>query len=127
MNDNPKKKILLIEDDSFISQMYSMKFRRTEFDFLVAKDGAEGLEMIKNQKPDLILLDIILPEIEGFEILRMIKENPELNAIPVVLLTNLGQQDNIQKGMAMGAKDYIIKAHYTPQEVVDKVTSYLTH
>jgi len=127
MNDIQKKKILLIEDDSFISQMYSMKFRQLPFDFLVAKDGAQGLEMIKKEKPDLVLLDIILPEIDGFEVLRILKEDPELRSIPVVLLTNLGQQENTQKGMAMGAKDYIIKAHSTPQEVVDKVISYLTH
>ena len=120
-----KKKIVLIEDDTFISQMYSLKFRQTNYTFLVARDGSEGLELIKKEKPDLVLLDIILPEIDGFEILRQIKANPELQSIPVVLLTNLGQQENIQKGMAMGAKDYIIKAHYTPQEVVAKVETFL--
>lgn len=122
-----KKKILLIEDDSFISQMYAMKFKQTNFDFLVARDGVKGLELAKKEKPDLVLLDIILPEIDGFEILRRLKEDPLLQAIPVVLLTNLGQQENIQKGVAMGAKDYIIKAHYTPQEVVEKVQSFLTN
>lgn len=127
MTDTPRKKILLIEDDSFISQMYSMKFKQTNFDFVVARDGAEGMELAKKEKPDLILLDIILPEMDGFEVLRQLKEDPMLQSIPVVLLTNLGQQENIQKGMAMGAKDYIIKAHYTPQEVVEKAQTFLTN
>lgn len=125
MTDTPKKKVLLIEDDSFISQMYSMKFRQTGIDFMVARDGAEGLELAKKEKPDLILLDIILPEIDGFEVLRCLKEDPLTRAIPVVMLTNLGQQENIQKGIAMGAKDYIIKAHFTPQEVVEKAQTFL--
>ncbi|MBI3335829.1 MAG: response regulator [Candidatus Portnoybacteria bacterium] len=123
--DSPKKKILLIEDDSFISQMYSLKFKQTPYDFLVARDGKEGLQMVKEQKPDLILLDIILPEIDGFTLLAEIKKDPELASIPLLLLTNLGQQENIQKGMALGANDYIIKAHYTPQEVVEKVEAFL--
>jgi len=126
MNDSPqKKKILLIEDDGFIAQMYGFKFKDTPYEFLVTTSGEEGWEIIKNQKPDVILLDIILPGIDGFELLTRIKNDPELESIPVLLLTNLGQQDNIQKGMALGASDYIIKAHYTPQEVVDKVESFL--
>lgn len=121
-----KKKILLIEDDSFISQMYDIKFKQTDYDFLVAKDGKEGLQMIKDSKPDIILLDIVLPEIDGFTVLEEIKKDPELSSIPVLLLTNLGQQENIQKGLSLGAKDYIVKAHSTPQEVVEKVQAYLS-
>lgn len=120
-----KKKILLIEDDTFISQMYDMKFKQTNYDFLLAKDGKEGMQMIRDIKPDIILLDIVLPEMDGFAILEEIKKDPEISSIPVLLLTNLGQQENIQKGILLGAKDYIIKAHSTPQEVVEKVQSYL--
>lgn len=122
----PKKKILLIEDDSFISQMYSVKFRQTEYDFIVANNGKEGIEMIKAQKPNLILLDIILPEMDGFTLLEEVKKDETLKSIPIILLTNLGQQEYIQRGLALGANDYIIKAHSTPQEVIDKVTSYIT-
>lgn len=126
MTESPKKKILLIEDDAFISQMYSTKFRQTEYEFLVAKDGKEGLEIAKQQQPNVILLDVILPEVDGFEILRQIKEDPALQGIPVILLTNLGQEENVQKGKELGAVDYIIKAHFTPQEVVEKVNNLLT-
>lgn len=121
-----KKKILLIEDDSFISQMYDIKFKQTNYDFLLARDGEEGLQIMKSVKPDIVLLDIILPEMDGFTVLEEIKKDPALASIPILLLTNLGQQENIQKGLSLGAKDYIVKAHSTPQEVVEKVKAYLS-
>ena len=114
-----KIKILLIEDDEFIAKMYSSKFEKSGFNFIIASDGELGLKRIEKEKPDLILLDIILPKKDGFEILKKCKED-NLN-IPIILLTNLGQENNIKQGMDLGAKDYIIKAHFTPQEVVDRV------
>ncbi len=115
-----KKKILLIEDDPFIAEMYAIKFKN-EYDFDIAQDGEIGLKKLNEYKPDLVLLDIILPKIDGFEILQKIKTDPNLSSIPVVLLTNLGQKENIKKGLQMGALDYIVKAHFTPSEVVEKV------
>ena len=120
-----KKRILLIEDDAFIAQLYGLKFKQTPYEFILAKDGDEGISLAKEDKPDLILLDIILPKNNGFTILENLKKDESTKNIPVILLTNLGQQENIQKGMTLGAVDYIIKAHHTPQEVVEKVRPFL--
>lgn len=118
-------KILIIEDDDFLSSMYVSKFEKSGFQVEVATDGKEGLEKIKKGRPDLVLLDIVLPRLDGFEILKKIKEEPELKAIPVILLTNLGQKNEVEKGLSLGADEYIIKAHFTPTAVVAKVKEVL--
>lgn len=115
-----KPSIVLVEDDDFISEMYALKFK-DGFELQVARDGAEGLALIQKVKPDIVLLDIILPQLDGFEILERLKQDAETKDIPVLLLTNLGQKQNVKKGLRLGAVDYIIKAHYTPSEVVEKV------
>lgn len=120
-----KKKILLIEDDVFISQMYVAKFKQTPYELLRTADGEEGLMLARREKPEGILLDIILPKIDGFKILEELKRDETTKHIPIILLTNLGQEANIQRGMSMGAVDYIVKAHYTPQEVVESVEKIL--
>ena len=120
-----KPKIILVEDDPFICEMYALKFK-SFCQFLVAKDGVEGLEMIRQEKPDLVLLDIILPRLDGFEVLKEMKKDLSLKHIPVLLLTNLGQKKNVKEGLRLGALDYIIKAHYTPSEVVEKVKAVLS-
>ncbi len=124
-NPEKKKRVLLIEDDSFISQLYALKFSKTPYEMILARDGEEGIALSKDQKPDLILLDIILPKLSGFSVLESFKSDPETKDIPVILLTNLGQQENIQRGMNLGAADYIIKAHHTPQEVINKIEPFL--
>ncbi|OGL75690.1 hypothetical protein A3F52_03555 [Candidatus Uhrbacteria bacterium RIFCSPHIGHO2_12_FULL_47_11] len=121
---NKKPVIVLVEDDDFISEMYALKFK-DGYDVHVARDGAEGLEMIKKVKPDLVLLDIILPQLDGFEVLERVKKEESVKDIPVILLTNLGQKQNVKKGLRLGAVDYVIKAHYTPSEVVEKVNKVL--
>ena len=115
------KKILIIEDDPFLSEMYAAKFVQNDFQTEVAADGKIGMVKIKANKPDLILLDIVLPKMDGFEILKKIKEDSKLKNIPVILLTNLGQKDEVEKGLALGADEYIIKAHFTPTAVVARV------
>jgi len=119
------KKILIIEDDSFLSEMYSTKLIQEGFEVEVAVDGKQGFEKIKNIKPDLILLDIVLPKIDGFEVLENVKKDTELKNIPIILLTNLGQKSEIEKGLSLGADEYIIKAHFTPTAVVAKVKEML--
>ena len=119
------KKILIIEDDPFLSEMYSAKFSQSGFQTELATDGKLGLEKIKTSQPDLVLLDIVLPKIDGFEILKEIKEDSKLKKIPVILLTNLGQKNEVEKGLALGADEYIIKAHFTPTAVVAKVKEVL--
>ena len=117
--------VLLIEDDTFLGNIYKTKFEMEKFKVIVATDGLEGLEMAKKKKPDIILLDILMPKMDGFEVLENLKKDKSLVSIPVVLLTNLGQKDDVDKGLGLGAVDYLIKAHYKPSETVDKVKSVL--
>ena len=119
------KKILIIEDDSFLSEMYAAKFTESGFEIEVAFDGSVGLAKIENFNPDLVLLDIVLPKMDGFEILKKIKENEKLKKIPIILLTNLGQKSEVEKGLSLGADEYIIKAHFTPTAVVTRVKEIL--
>src|SRR3989339_1029223 len=96
----PKKKlILLVEDDEFLAELYATKLNLEDYEVALASDGEKGLKMIKELKPDLILLDIILPKMDGFEILKNIKTNKNLKKIPVILLTNLSQKDEVKKGL----------------------------
>lgn len=115
------QKILIIEDDDFIRKLISQKLEREGYLVNSAIEGVSGLKMIENEKPDLVLLDIILPGIDGFEILRKKQNNEEINDIPVIILSNLGEKKNIALGLELGAKDYIIKAHHTLDEIVQKI------
>jgi DNA-binding response OmpR family regulator len=120
-----KAKILLIEDDSFLLSMYASKFEMENFEVFVANDGEKGLRLAAKELPDIILLDIILPKMDGFEVLRRLREDENLKNIPVILLTNLSQREDIEKGLDLRAQDYLIKAHFTPAEVVEKVRETL--
>lgn len=117
-------KILIVEDDGFLLSMYSTKFQQEGFDILAAENGEKALK-IAQEKPDVILLDIILPKMDGFEVLKKLKEQKETVDIPVIMLTNLSQQEDTKKGLSLGAEDYFIKAHFMPSEIVDKVKKYL--
>ncbi|OIO20559.1 MAG: response regulator [Candidatus Magasanikbacteria bacterium CG_4_10_14_0_8_um_filter_32_14] len=117
--------VLLIEDDNFLGNIYKTKFEMEKFKVIVATDGLEGLEMVKKKKPDIILLDILMPKMDGFEVLSNLKKDKNLVKIPVILLTNLGQKDDVEKGLKLGAVDYLIKAHYKPSETVAKIKSVL--
>jgi len=116
---NPR--ILLIEDDTFLSGMYVTKLGLENFEVALASDGKQGLKMALEEQPDLILLDIILPKLDGFEILKAVRKDKNTKNIPVILLTNLGQKDDVERGLSLGATDYLIKAHFMPSEVVDKI------
>lgn len=120
--------ILLVEDDSFISGMYQTKLTSLGFTVEVINDGEAAWQRLqKDPLPALVLLDIVLPKRDGFEILELLRQAERTKQIPVVLLTNLGQKPDIERGMKLGANDYIIKAHFTPTEVVEKVTKLLPH
>jgi DNA-binding response OmpR family regulator len=114
-------KILLAEDDTFLSDMYFTKFSKLGYDIDTARDGEEAVKKILKSLPDVILLDIKMPLKDGFDVLKIIKENEKAKEIPVILLTNLGQKEDIERGLKLGAVDYLIKAQFTPQEVVEKV------
>lgn len=120
-----ERKILIIEDDTFLRNLISQKLQKEGYKVAEAVDGEEGIKKIKEEKPDLVLLDLILPEIDGFEVLRRVKEDPLLSAIPVIILSNLGQQEDVEKGMKLGAIDYLIKAHFTPGEIIEKIKNIL--
>jgi DNA-binding response OmpR family regulator len=120
-----KKNILLVEDDKFLAEMYANKLTSSDFNVEVAQDGAQAVSLAAEHKPNLILLDVVLPKMDGFEVLQAIKKDKALAAIPIIMLTNLGQKEEVEKGLRFGACDYIIKAHFTPTEVVAKVRKVL--
>lgn len=119
------KKILLVEDDKTLLDMYTLKFKQEGFVILTATDGLAGLEMAKKEKPAVILLDIMMPKMDGFAVLKELKKDPSTKNAPVLMLSNLGQKSDMEKGKKLGASDYVVKASMTPTQVVDKVKSYL--
>ncbi|MCK5084709.1 MAG: response regulator [Candidatus Pacebacteria bacterium] len=125
MDQNKKTKVIIIEDDSYISDMYRIKFESEDFETIVANNGVEGIKLLERVVPDIILLDVVMPKIDGFSVLKAIKKNPKLDKIPVILLTNLSQKENVERGFELGASSYIIKAHFTPSEVVEKIKEVL--
>ncbi len=114
--------IFIVEDDFFLRDVISRKLESAGYSISVAKDGETALDEIKNFKPNLILLDLVLPKMDGFKVLEQLKEDESTKEIPVIILSNLGQKDEIDKGMELGAEDFMIKAHFTPSEIVEKVT-----
>ncbi len=117
-----KYKILLIDDDELLADMYSIKFSESEFETKVAFNGADALEKIrKGFNPDVILLDILMPVMDGFELLRRIKQNNLLKNSKKIILSNLGQEEEIKKGLSLGADDYIIKASFIPSQIIKKI------
>jgi DNA-binding response OmpR family regulator len=119
------KKILIIEDDKFLRELISRKLSGEGFGVAEAVDGEEGVKKIKEENPDLVLLDLILPGIDGFEVLSKAKEDPKTSSIPIIILSNLGQKEEIEKGLKLGAVDYLIKAHFTPGEIIEKIKNVL--
>lgn len=122
---NTLKKILIVEDDEHISKVYEIKLAREGFATVLAHDGEEAVEKIVVEKPDLVLLDLMLPKKDGFGVLEDIKKNPNLANIPVIVLSNLGQQSDQDRAMALGAKEYLVKVDYPIQEVIEKVKGYM--
>ena len=120
-----KFKVFIIDDDPFVLDMYVLKFKEEGFEVVTASSGKNAVLRIKEEKPNIILLDVIMPMIDGFEILRSLqKEN--LDPKPkIIFLTNFGQKEDVERGLQLGADDYIIKAHFTPREVVEKIKSLL--
>jgi len=119
------KKILIIEDESVLQKTFGDLFTGEGYETISALDGEEGLNLAKNKKPDLILLDLILPKIHGLDLLKQLKELPETRDIPVVILTNLEGTGEVEKALELGATTYLIKASYTLKEVLSKVKQVL--
>ena len=119
------KKILLAEDDPFIAEIYITSLKNADFKVALATNGEECLPKAKEEKPDLILLDLLLPKMDGFSVLKRLKEDSELKNIPVIILTNIGEKENIEKGLKMGAIEYLIKTNFSPEEIIQKIEKIL--
>ncbi len=122
---NSGKKILIVEDDNFLRKLVVRKLVSEGYDVSEALDGEQGIKKAQTESPDLILLDLILPGVDGFEVLARIKSNKDTSLIPVIILSNLGQKEDIEKGFNLGAVDYLIKAHFTPNEIIEKINVLL--
>ncbi len=120
-----KQRILIIEDDNFIASLMVETFNRAGFDVDLAIDGEKGLKKLEKQIPDIIFLDLILPGISGFELLEKFKKEDKTKKIPIVIISNLGSRDEIQKGLKLGASAYLIKAHILTEELVKKAKEVL--
>ena len=119
------KKILIIEDDKLLADLMEENLRVGEFEIVRAMNAEEGLLKARAERPALILLDILLPGMNGFELFMLMKKDPELMRIPVIIVSNLGQKEEIDRGFALGAKDYLVKAHLTLDKVLEKVKAVL--
>lgn len=119
------KKILLIEDDELLRGLIKAKFSKEGYRILQAVDGPSGLKTAQDELPDLILLDIILPGMTGFEVLEKLKQDKVLAKIPVMILSNLWQKSDIEKGLKLGAADYLIKVNFVSEEILEKIKHIL--
>ena len=120
-----KSKILMIEGDGFLRKIYKNKFAQAGFDFAEATNGEEGLNKIISEKPNLVLLDLILPKKSGFEVLAEMKREEKIKNIPVIILSNLAQEIDIQRGLSLGAEDYLIKPEVSLSDVVERTRECL--
>lgn len=118
------KKILMVEDDKFLRDLAVKKLTLAGYQVTTAVDGTEALAKASQERPNLILLDIILPGMDGFEVLRNIQANEALKGIPIILLSNLGQESDVERGLSLGAADYLVKAHFTLDEIIEKIKKY---
>lgn len=119
-----KQRIVLIEDDEFLSEVLYSELTEAGFEVFAAFDGKEGLKQVKEKKPDLVLLDLILPEKSGFEVLEELKKSPETEKIPVIILSLLGEDEDIKRGLKLGALDYIVKSSHAVAEIVKKIKNF---
>ena len=120
-----KNKVLLVEDDAVLAKVLYEELGEAGFDVTQAYDGEVGLRMAGEKKPDLVLLDILLPKRNGFEVLENLKKSPGTKDIPVMILTMLGSDDDVKRGINLGASDYIVKSQHAVDEIVDKVKNFL--
>lgn len=120
-----KKLILVAEDDRYYGNIFKAKLTKEGYDVALAIDGRQAIEMAKEKSPDLILLDLIMPVMDGFEALQGFKADPKTKDIPVVVVSNLGQDEDIQRAVKLGAEEFIIKANLSIQDLMGKIRHYL--
>ena len=120
-------KILIIDDDAFLSSIYKQRFEADGFEVVIAVSGEDGLRMAAEKKPDVILLDLLMPRMDGFQVLERLKRDPVTSGIPVFIFTNLGQPGDIERCKSLGAAGYAIKAQTLPEETVKQVKKLLSN
>lgn len=125
MPNQGKKKILLLEDEETLAEMYRAKFEREGLQIDVLHDGESGMQKAKESQYDAVLVDIIMPKLDGFGVIRALRALPNYKDTPIILLSNLGQDEDISKGKSIGATDYLVKANFTPAQVVKKVNDLM--
>ncbi len=118
-------KVLIVEDDLFLANLLSLRFKKEGFEVIQAFSGVEALKKLEEIRPSVVLLDIILPQKNGFEVLEAIAQNPQISNIPVIIVSNLGQESDIEKGKTLGAMDYYVKARLSIDELVSKVRNII--
>ncbi|MBI2020481.1 response regulator [Candidatus Daviesbacteria bacterium] len=119
------KILLIIEDDPYVQRVYQRLFTGQDYTLEIASSGQEGLDKAKKLKPTLILLDIIMPGMDGFQVLGVLKKDFDLKDIPVVVLTNLGDDESIKKAISLGADSFMVKANFEPEAVKKKIEAYI--
>lgn len=123
--DPNKPTILLVEDDPLLIKMYKAKFESDGLNLLTAEDGEEGLQTATTQKPNFIILDVMMPKMSGIDLLAKLKENASTKDIGVIVLSNLSQEKESKRALELGAKEYILKASLTPSQLIQKVKQYM--
>ncbi len=118
-------KILIVEDDQFMGRMYHKIFTHENHEVEIAVNGEEGLAKAHEWKPDIMLLDIMMPKMNGFQVLESMKKDPALMSVPIIMLTNLAGDQDIEEAKAKGAAEYIVKSNYTPRQILDMVNKIL--
>lgn len=119
-------KVLIVEDDKFLSELISTKLQKEECEVFLASDGEQGIQLAQTSQPDIILLDLMLPGMSGFDVLSALKaEDSSVRHIPVLILSNFGQDAKVKEGLKLGAVDYLVKANFTTGEIVEKIQSVL--
>src|SRR3989338_11294305 len=119
-----KMKILVVEDESFLLDLYQIKLEQSGFEVIKACNGKEGMSLVRLEQPNLILLDILMPQVDGYEMLANIKSDPKTKNIPVIIFSNLSQKEEIEKGLQLGASDFIIKTSVTPSQLEARVKEF---
>ncbi len=120
-----EKNILIIEDDEFFRELISKSLVSNGFEVLEAINGQKGIERAKESKPDLILLDLLIPGTDGFEVLSALKSSPETASIPVIIISNLSTKEDIERGLRLGASDFFIKSQFASEEIIQKIKNFL--
>lgn len=120
-----QKTVLLVEDEPLLANLLEQRIKKEGFNVIVNRDGEEALKTLHEKKPDLILLDVILPKISGFELMEALRADPQLERAPIIIISNLGQESDIEKGQSLGAIQYFVKAKVSIEELVQNVKMFL--